>query len=338
MHPSRYVVVLCTACLVACGGCDSNGSGDADSGDPNATPNANANVDPNNSSGQQLELPFAACAGDDAPIPLPAVACFGDVEEPDVDNPLAVIEHEYTEWEGIPAVYIRVTFNPAFVDNTFGANSMGWGDDGREFDKMVGSDHAQMVALDATGEVIVELKLDYLGKNDDAVCGYESKGVADKDGEVLEGEESDVLHWRTSMDRNLIDHAYCDFLEDSPLTDENCTPNPDAPNWDYRVVYEVWLRRDAFDPQGFGTAHMTFVHASPAKGGENTVEIVRQDCPCPTQEHECRDFPGPNSVTNNNGANIVPEPTGKPGDPCEVDDDCASRSFCYQGTCLSVIL
>lgn len=341
---TRLLIALSTgACLVSCGDC---GDGSGSSNGPNSEANArNASTGPNSSSGGAAVLPFAECAGADAADPLVAAACFGDPDAPDLDNPLAVIEHAYVEWEGIPAVYLRLTFDPSFVDNTYGANGIGWEgerDGVRPFDKLVGSDHSQFVALDATGEVIFELKLDYLGEVDTADCGYASKGVADKDGEVIIGEESDVLHWTTSMDRNLNERGYCDYLEDSPATDENCTRNPDAPNWDFRVVYEIWLRRSAFEPNGFGTAHMTFVHASPAKGGENTVEIVRQDCPCPTQEHECRDFPssGTNNSTNNtpNNNNVVPEPSGKPGDPCTVDDDCATNSFCFQGTCLSVIL
>ncbi len=332
MSRSQLLVAAATSVFfVACGsdGSGSNTSNGANNAVNSANSNtANASTGPNSSTGGMVQLPFAQCAGTDAPPPLVAAACFGAVDAPDVDKPLAIIEHAYVDWNGIPAVYLRLTFDPDFVDNTFGAGSVGW-DGGREFGKLVGSDHSQFVALDASGEVVFELKLDYLGDDDAATCGYSSKGVAEKDGDVLIGEESDVLAWTTSMDRNLNERGYCDYLVDSPVTDANCTPNPDAPNWDFRVVYEIWLRRSAFEPTGFGTAHMTFVHASPAKGGENTVEIVRQDCPCPQQDHECRDFP--TTGTNN-------EPNGDPGDPCTVDADCATNSFCYQGTCLSVIL
>jgi hypothetical protein len=41
----------------------------------------------------------------------------------------------------------------------------------------------------------------------------------------------------------------------------------------------VWIDASAFDSRGFGSATMQSVHASPAKGGENSIEVVPGDCP-----------------------------------------------------------
>jgi hypothetical protein len=87
-----------------------------------------------------------------------------------------------------------------------------------------------------------------------------------------------VLGVATSLDRNLDGCGYC-YTEDSPATDAAYTPNPATPNWDYRVVYEVWLSLDAFGSAGFGQAYIQNVHASPSKLDTNTVEVTASPCP-----------------------------------------------------------
>jgi hypothetical protein len=74
---------------------------------------------------------------------------------------------------------------------------------------------------------------------------------------------------------------------DSPATDANYTPNPQAPAWDFRVVYEAWIDVAAFGAAGFGGATIEYVHASPAKGGEDTLHVKPGDCPCPPDDPKC---------------------------------------------------
>jgi hypothetical protein len=134
------------------------------------------------------------------------------------------------------------------------------------------------------------------------------------------GDPSAILAWTTSIDQNLNDRGYCDYLTDSPATDASCTPNAAAPDWDFRVVYELWVARSAFDPEGFGSAYMSFVHASPSKASTNTVNVVPGECPCPPDVDlgDCAQNPTPS------------------GD-CDSDAACGDHEFCYGGQCIPII-
>jgi hypothetical protein len=275
--------------------------------------------------------PLYPCGGesDQANDPLPGgeVICFDT--EIESETPAATIEHAFETYDGVEAIHIRLIFDPGFVDNTYGVGSMGWEESKKgihTFKELVGSDHAELVLLDADDEVVFDLKLDYLSEDPDAPCGYSSGGVSDGDGKVLGGDADAVLGWMTSLDRNLNEYGYCDYVTDSPLTDDICTPNAEAPYWDFRVVYEVWVRADAFEPVGFGTGHIDSVHASPSKGPENTIIVIPGDCPC-NDPDGCDNEPG--------------DPPGDPNDPPDVDDECVDDSdcpvqeFCHEsGSCL----
>ena len=284
------------AFLVACGGSSSGGGGGGDGG--------------------VYMPPFGQCAGGSAQPPGSNSVCLDGVGDPPSSPPEAVIEHELTTYQGIPAVYIRITLNPAFADNTYGANAVGW-PKSHKFNDLVGSDHINIVALDANGDTVFDLDLDYLSQDANAPCGYSSLGVTGGDGKVNLGDPAAILAVTTSMDRNLNERGYCDFTTDSPMTDENCTPDPAAPDWDFRVVYEIWIAQSAFDPIGFGSAFMSQVHASPAKGGTNTVEVTPGDCCIPDVDTQSCD----------------PTP---PGD-CTTNNDCGDHEFCHDGTCLVIV-
>jgi hypothetical protein len=104
---------------------------------------------------------------------------------------------------------------------------------------------------------------------------------------MLVGDAKYILASTSSLDRNLNGCGYCksaacggDCTIDSPVTDARYTPNAAAPNWDYRVVYEVWVDAAAFAGKGFGGASISFVHASPSKASTNTVSVTPKPC-CP---------------------------------------------------------
>jgi hypothetical protein len=205
-------------------------------------------------------------------------------------------------------VHLRVTFDPAFVDNTYGANACcGWpaadtatdpapampgmgmmpgtgmmkppkGKGGHTFDDLVGSDHLELLLTDGGGATVMDFKIDYITADSGSACGYRTLGVNGGEGKVITGNASAVLGVATSIDRDLNGCGYCETT-DSPATDENYTPNVAAPAWDYRVVYEVWLDLDAFGGAGFGQAYITNVHASPSKLDSNTVEVTPTPCP-----------------------------------------------------------
>ena len=320
MEKLSCVLVFVSALSVGCI-FDESGSwfgGDDESGDP---------VDPADNN----DAPLYPCGGesDQANEPLPGgdVICFDT--EVESETPAATIEHAFESYAGVPAVHVRLIFDPSFVDNTYGVGAIGWEESKKgthTFKDLVGSDHAEIVLLDADDGVVFDLKIDYLMEDEDAPCGYSSGGVSDGNGEVVVGDVAAVLGWTTSLDRNLNEYGYCDYTTDSPLTDDTCTPNPDAPYWDFRVVYEVWVRADAFEPVGFGRGHVDFVHASPSKGPENTIIVIPGDCPC-NDPDGCDNVPG----------DSPDDPVAPPGAhvECVDDSDCPVEEFCHEsGACL----
>jgi hypothetical protein len=186
---------------------------------------------------------------------------------------------------------LRVTFDPSFVDNTYGTNACcGWenrakapkpGDEPKPshtFKDLVGSDHVELLFTDGTGATVMDFKIDYVSEDAGAPCGYRSLGVMGGEGAVIQGDPAAIIAVSTSIDRNLNGCGYC-LTTDSPATDLDYTPNPATPSWDYRVVYEVWLDYASFGAAGFGQAYITNVHASPSKAADNTVEVEPTPCP-----------------------------------------------------------
>lgn len=230
--------------------------------------------------------------------------------------PIAIIEHEFVTFMGVDAVHISIVFDPSFADNTYGANAIGWNK--HSFGDLVGSDHAEVSVLDSQGSLVLQFNLDYITADSTAPCGYSCLGVDGGDGKMLLGPREAILGYTSSLDRNLNERGYCQYTTDSPATDANCTPNPAAPNWDFRVVYEVWIALSFFNPNPFGSAYMSFVHASPSKLSTNTVETQPEECPCvPIDNYSCNAPPGGGCTTNN---------------------DCPTEQFCYDGQCIPVIL
>ncbi|MDD9934931.1 MAG: hypothetical protein OXT09_15075, partial [Myxococcales bacterium] len=74
--------------------------------------------------------------------------CFFGPE--DDTTPAATIEQILEFVEGKDTLRVRLTFDPSFVDNTYGEGSIGWEDEKeglREFKKLVGSDHAEILVI-----------------------------------------------------------------------------------------------------------------------------------------------------------------------------------------------
>jgi hypothetical protein len=193
---------------------------------------------------------------------------------------------------GKDAVHLRLTFDPDFVDNTFGTGSIGWPHRrGHTFLKdLIKSDHAELMASNAMGDEVVRFKLDYVSADPSAKSGYGSLGVRGGDGKMISGDPAWILAWNTSISRNMNERGYASYTVDSPATDASYTPNPSAPDWDYRVVYEAWIDLAAFGSSGFGDASIESVHASPSKSGEDTVIVKPGKCPppeCPPDDPRC---------------------------------------------------
>jgi hypothetical protein len=208
-------------------------------------------------------------------------------------------------------IHLRLTFNPNFVDNSYGETAIGWDSPeedpaqlapeppttpgaepdkapkpkkpkgGHTFKDLVGSDHAEFQLFDTSGVLTMQFKLDYISESSEVTSGYSCGGVTDGEGKMLVGDSAWILGATSSLDRNLNGCGLSQYLVDSPLTDELYTPNPDAPAWDFRVVYEVWVAEAPFGADGFGDALIEYVHASPSKHEGNTQIVVPGPCPMP---------------------------------------------------------
>jgi hypothetical protein len=222
-------------------------------------------------------IPFG-CDGFLPPPSEDGVVCFYDVDDPG-GQPAASLALHAVDVNGQPAIYVRLIFAPWFVDNTYGANAIGW-DGGHTFNELVGSDHA-VIKMGNTGDdmPLLEFELDYIDTDDMAASGYRCQGVWDGQGKVVVGDEMSILAANSSLSRNLNERGYSTYIEDSPATDMNYTPNQMTPNWDYRVIYEAWVDASLFNDEQLVEACIDSIHASPAKIGDNTVDVIPDECP-----------------------------------------------------------
>jgi hypothetical protein len=221
-----------------------------------------------------------AVAGNAPVVPEQPHTCY--VNKNDPTQIAATLEQvlECAKESNTNTVHLRLTFHPWFVDNTYGAGSIGWPvKRGHWFVDLVRSDHAELLMNDADGKLVLQFKVDYFSKDASRPSGYGSLGVSGGDGAMITGDASNVVKYSTSLDRNFNERGYSSYTVDSPLTDKDYSPNPATPEWDYRVVYEVWVKLDAFGSAGFGGSSIEYVHASPAKGGSDTIDVVPGKCP-----------------------------------------------------------
>jgi len=238
------------------------------------------------------------CAGNTAPISRPTqvitqtTQCYYDVIVTTTSTPSATIEQIIEVLDGRKVVHLRITFDPGFVDNTYGTNAVGWNagapadagkmppkpGKGHTFKDLVGSDHVELKLFDGAGQLALHFKLDYVSEDASRPCGYGTLGVGGGEGKMLAGDAASVLAVATSIDRNLNGCGYC-YTVDSPATDAAYTPNSATPRWDYRVAYEVWLDAAAFGSAGPGDMLLENVHASPSKAASNTIAVRKGTCP-----------------------------------------------------------
>jgi hypothetical protein len=181
------------------------------------------------------------------------------------------------------ALYVRVTFNPAFVDNTYGTNANPYyngqyKETGHSFGDLEESDKAEVFFNNANGELLMHMAIDYISADPNAPSGYSCLGVNGGDGAMLLGDASAVLAARSSLHVNFNDYGHV-LLDNSPATDENYTPNPQYPNWIFEVWYEVWVDWAVYGTAGPGKVYITGIHASPSRLGEKMITVTPGDCP-----------------------------------------------------------
>ncbi len=268
--------------------------------------------------------PNTADACDPASAKLPGIPagpgvvreCFFNGTEPTVQ---ATVERVLESVDDTDLVHVRLTFNPHFVDNSYGTTAIGWADSKNgthTYKDLIGSDHAELLFTNKQDVVALHVKLDYISEDPSRPSGYGTLGVLGGEGKVLVGNPAHVREVATSLDRNLNGCGFGSYLESSPATDQAYTPNPSALNWDYRVVYELWIAAEAFGSAGFGGVNVEYVHASPSKIGNNTLIVDPGPCPPdgpptppPTEEPPPPSDCPPGTVLRTDAGTPPPPPT-----------------------------
>jgi hypothetical protein len=198
--------------------------------------------------------------------------CFTDVEGGD-GPPVVRGWYDFDSVGGQQAVHVVLVFDEGFVDNSYGVNSAdgyrGGKSGGHTFNDLVRSDHAEVGFINGNGDEIFRGKFDYITDDDNAASGYDSLGVTGGDGSVSIGSADAVLAATTSLARNF-NERNCVFTEDSPDADQ-------CPEWENRVIFEMWIDLAAFGPSGFGRPHMEYVHASPSRTTD-TIYVDFGEC------------------------------------------------------------
>ena len=207
-----------------------------------------------------------------------------------------VAENEY--------VHLRVIFDPDFVDTVYGECSAetGWNPRrGHTFKDLRSSDHVELMLYNCSDELSMHMKVDFLDTSDSTACGYATGGVLSGDGEMFVGDPEQVLAVGTSLDRNMNGCGYCDDMASPCPSDDSWGASEEAPEWDFRMVYELWIDAEAFGDAGFCRPDIEYVHASPSKASTDTILVEPDDCPPPDEPPD--------------------EPPGNPppGDDCPVD-------------------
>ena len=287
-------------------------------------------------------------------MPNAQIACFYGGSK---TTPAATVLHTLEVLQGVSVVHLRLTLDPDFVDNTYGASAIGWSASkraGHTWRDLVGSDHAELILIDGAGATALDFKLDYISAEPTAPSGYRSLGVSGGDGRMVLGDPKAVVQWSSSIDRNLNERGYWGYVADSPATDASYTPNGATPKWDYRVVYEAWVALWALGPAGFGAAKLTFIHASPSKLPTNTVNVVQRDCPHDWVDETCGASgcarPRDPGILEGGGGSCADGSSclsgtctqglcerSDPGGPCRLAGDCSSGA-CTNGMCGSGVL
>lgn len=225
--------------------------------------------------------PFWGGGASAQPLPGARVQCFCDPgpTNPTPQLPSAIAELLVESLPGGEALHARLTLNPMYADNTYGANAVGWMK-GHAFKDLVGSDAAALGFHDEAGKAVLVFHLDYLGADKESAA-YHSLGTDGGDGRMVMGDPGAILRHTTSMSLNLNERGYGSFTTDSPRTDQNLTPDPAAPRWDFRVVYEAWVKTAIFGGGKLGFLNVPYLHVSPSKTGMNQTPLT--PCACPPQ-------------------------------------------------------
>jgi hypothetical protein len=185
----------------------------------------------------------------------------------------------YMYTDVLPSGDVRATFveSRSINDNVYGTSATsatGWAK-GHKFADLVGSDHAQFLFDDASGQNVLQFNLDYIsqatsttfggGTTVNYASGYGTLGVSGGDGGMIFGSAANVLSATTSLTQDVNNPL---FLSSAFRTNSPVEPNA---NWVYEISYSVVVSKAAFGAAGFGGWRITAVHNSPPKTGTGAL-------------------------------------------------------------------
>jgi len=172
------------------------------------------------------------------------------------------------------------------VDNSYGANSIGWGGaapsgKSHSFTDLLNSDKLGLV-FSESGTEVLNVVVDYLSADSGSSSGFTAGPVS-----ATTGSAASVEAVGTSLASNLADSAMqvaagskgINLTTDSPPNASAGQPadysdiDPAFANWIFNVNYEVEIDKAVFEPGGFTSANVALgvVHDSPNKLGKNKV-------------------------------------------------------------------
>jgi hypothetical protein len=194
------------------------------------------------------------------------------------EEPLVRITHAVSN----DAFDLEVTFNPHFVDNTYGSEGhVGWNPKRpHTFKDLYHSDHVQIAVVNGDGDTVFHGRLDLLSQTSLVSSGYACLGPFGGDGVIYKGDPSMIISFGSSLDDNWNYYGYRDTVN-SPVTDSTYKVNPQYPFFQYYTIYRITFNPEIFGPSGYGEVHMTSVHASPSKDGSGTITVVEKPGPTP---------------------------------------------------------
>lgn len=176
------------------------------------------------------------------------------------------LHQDATSFDLYAAVILPVTL----VDNSYGENSIGWGEEAangknHNFEDLAGSDGIEFRLLNDIGDTLLHFELDYFSGDGD---GYVSQIESGEDGI---GDTAMVTAWATSLEYNfnVLGHA---LTENSPEADpEYNVVDPAYSKWIFEMVYEVRIDGSIFGANGFGELGLPLIHVSPSKFGKDEI-------------------------------------------------------------------
>lgn len=186
-------------------------------------------------------------------------------------------------------IYAALKLPVTLVDNSYGDNSIGWGDDAasgkhHNFKDLTGSDGAEFELFNNHGESVLHFEIDYFSEGHGGyfseISGADEGKKGKKDDDDLANLEF-VTDFATSMDYNF-NTLNLALTENSPAADlEYNVLNSTQRHWVFEAIYEVKIDGDVFGDNEFGWMNVPIVHASPNKLGKNKAYMEMTGEPVP---------------------------------------------------------